>query len=40
MVIDYHDICEHNKMKIPDELAANEEVGKLNRDMYQFNILY
>jgi len=41
MVIDYQDICEHSKMKIPDEMVADEEdLGALNKQMYQFNILY
>jgi hypothetical protein len=41
MVIDYQDISEHQKMKIPDEMCAEEdELGSLNRQMYQYNILY
>jgi hypothetical protein len=34
MVIDYQDVCEHGKIKFPNEMAANEEIGRLNKEMY------
>ena len=36
--MDYLDIVEANQLKMPNDLAANDD-NRLNRENYQFNIL-
>lgn len=39
LVIDYLDVVESNQLKMPNDIAASDE-NRLNRELYQFNILY